>query len=93
MKFDLQTVIPYLKLGPRVYYPLHVDDQFKNISDNDYKKILLGLTFGGGIEIDKKLPVCLIIEFLYSNNINNFYNSKVYKIKNQSFEILLGFKI
>ncbi len=61
--------------------------------DQNYSKLDLGLELGIGIERPVSSIFDLILEFRYSPSLTHVYDSELLSIRNQSYELLLGFRL
>jgi hypothetical protein len=90
-KFTLRTqyAMPYLVIGPRFDYLLSYESEISKELYGDFKNVDVGGTIGVGLESRLK-PVKFLLEFRYSPDFSNAYKSDFLKVKNNSFEVLLG---
>ncbi len=91
LRYNLVLFSPYLIAGPRFDIELgkNVEKGFETIYD-DFKKDNFGLTVGIGTELIKILPLSLLAEFRYNYDLSNVYSNERLKVKNQSFDFLVG---
>lgn len=93
VKYKLELFTPYIVLGPEYNYLLskQIEQGFEIVYDK-FKKDIFGFTVGIGSEI-KLLPVNIIVEYRYSKDLTNNYDSATIDIKNYSHTILIGVEL
>jgi len=93
IKYDLGLITPYIILGPEYNYFVgyQVELGYDIVYDR-FKKNNLGFSFGVGSEI-KILPVNIIVEYRYSQDLINNYDSSKLDIKNYSHSFMIGVKL
>lgn len=91
VKITLRTkhALPYLVIGPRFDYLLGYKSETSKELFDEIKNTGMGGTVGLGLE-SKSKPVKFLLEFRYSPDFTNAYKTNLLKVKNNSFEILLG---
>ena len=90
-RYNLILFSPYIIAGPRVDIEINKNvDKGLNIIFKDFKKNNFGLTFGIGTELIKILPVSLLAEIRYNLDLSDVYSTDNLKIKNKSFDFLVG---
>jgi hypothetical protein len=91
IRYNLVLFSPYLIVGPRADIELGKDiEKGFETTYKDFKKGNFGLTVGVGTELIKVLPLSLLAEFRYNYDLSNVYSNENVKIKNQSFDFLIG---
>ena len=85
-RFPGMIVNPYIIAGPRVDCMVGNSDTLYN----QYKKNVTGLSFGGGAELPKILPLTILVEMRYDLDLSDFYHSQGLTVKNNSFGAWLG---
>jgi len=91
IRYNLVLFSPYLIAGPRADIELGRDiEKGFETSYKDFKKGNFGLTIGVGTELIKVLPLSLLAEFRYNYDLSNVYSNENVKVKNQSFDFLVG---
>jgi hypothetical protein len=90
-KVTLRTkhLSPYLIVGPRFDFLLGYKSETLDEVYRDLKDLDVGGTIGLGVE-SRSQPVKVLLEFRYSPNFTNAYQTDLLKVKNNSFEILFG---
>lgn len=92
----------YGVLGPRMDIRLDQSDELAGYDEAselmasiypDYRKVDFGLDLGIGVERAVTSLFDLILEFRYSPSLTRVYDSESFGIRNQSFELLLGFQL
>ncbi|MDP2364085.1 MAG: outer membrane beta-barrel protein [Ignavibacteria bacterium] len=93
LKYNSDLFSPYLLLGPEYNYLLNkqIDKGFEVVYDK-FKKNAFGFTVGFGSEV-KLLPINIIVEYRYSRDFTNNYESYLIEIKNYSHTFLIGVRI
>ena len=93
VKYNLELFTPYIILGPEYNYLLskQIAQGFEVVYDK-FKKNIFGFSAGIGSEI-KLLPVNIIVEYRYSKDLTNNYNSSTIDIKNYSHTFLMGVEL
>jgi hypothetical protein len=88
--FNEMACIPYVIAGPRIEFLLSTKAEgFERIYDN-LRKIDYGATLGAGIEFSSIGPFRIDLEFQYSPNFRDAYSDPYTKVRNNSWEVLLG---
>lgn len=83
---------PYFVLGPRIDFLLGYESRIlKDIYDG-FEDTNVGGTIGIGVERKTKL-LNMLFELRYSPNFSNAYKTDLLKVKNNSFEILIGLEL
>jgi hypothetical protein len=86
----------YFLAGPRVDFLVSRNAGVTSFYDK-FRKFDIGGTFGVGLELHQLLPIDLTTEFRYSPNFNDSFNGNFFgrplKVKNKSFELLLGVRL
>ncbi|MCF8296842.1 MAG: PorT family protein [Melioribacteraceae bacterium] len=93
VKYNLELIIPYIILGPEYNYLLSkkIDQGFEVVYDA-FKKNIFGFSAGFGSEIILP-PINIIVEYRYSEDLTNNYNSSTIDIKNYSHTFLIGVEL
>ena len=93
LKYNLNLFTPYLIAGPEYNYLLSkkIEPGYEVIYDG-FKSSAVGFTIGLGSEV-KLLPINFLIEYRYSRDLTNNYESSNIEIKNYSHSFLIGIKI
>ena len=93
LKYNLKLFAPYLIVGPEYNYLLSkkIEPGFEVIYDG-FKRNAVGFTIGFGSEINL-LPINILIEYQYSRDLTNNYESSNIEIKNYSHSFLIGIKL
>jgi len=88
-------VSPYIFAGPRADFLLGYHDEFfvRQSIYQDFKKTMLGGSFGAGVEITGPLPNAVSLEFLYNIDFSNSYDTSLLKIRNSAYDIWVGIGI
>ena len=87
-----RAMTPYVCGGPRVDFLLgHKSDMdfYPNYYDN-FKKSVLGVSAGCGVELTSLVPVALLIEARYNFDLADSYNTQDLTIRNNSVDLWLG---
>ncbi|MGB8658435.1 MAG: porin family protein [Candidatus Zixiibacteriota bacterium] len=84
-------ISPYLVFGPRFDFLLGNKSKTLKILYDELKNTDEGLTAGVGVETNT-VPLRMLLEFRYSPDFSNAYKTDLWKIRNNSFEILSGLK-
>ena len=87
-KFKLLPL--YLITGPRYDHLINKKIEVPSISYEDLEESVFGLSFGAGVQIEKILPVALILEVLYNIDLTNSYKIKNRELKNETIDFKLG---
>jgi len=92
-KYNLVLFTPYIVLGPEYNYLLskQIKPGFEIVYDK-FRKNVFGYSAGIGTEI-KLLPVNIIVEYRFSQDLTNNYDSSTINIKNYSHTFLIGIEI
>ena len=93
LKYNLKLFAPYLIAGPEYNYLLSkkIEPGYEVIYDG-FKSSAVGFTIGLGSEV-KLLPINFLIEYRYSRDLTNNYESSNIEIKNYSHSFIIGIKI
>ena len=90
--FQTKHVSPYFMMGPRIDLFLgYNSDHFEALYD-EFERVDIGGDFGIGVG-DNGAPVKVLLEFRYSPDFSNAYETDLLKVKNNSFEILIGLEL
>ena len=91
VKITIQTsrYSPYFMIGPRIDLFLgHNSNLLEGLYD-EFERVDIGGDFVIGVG-DNGAPVKILLEFRYSPDFSNAYETDLLKVKNYSFEILFG---
>lgn len=93
VKYNLELFTPYIVLGPEYNYLLNkqIEKGFEVVYDK-FKKNIFGFSLGIGSEI-KLLSANIIVEYRYSKDLTNNYDSSTIDIKNYSHTLLIGVEL
>lgn len=90
--FRTGRVRPYFVLGPRIDFLLGYESRIlKDIYDG-FEDTNVGGTIGIGVERKTKL-LNMLLELRYSPDFTDAFEKDVLKVKNNSFEILIGLEL
>lgn len=90
--FETRPVSPYLFVGPRLDIFLGYESELSGEVYDDFKRTNMGGDLGIGVETSTE-PLKMLLEFRYSPDLNNAYETDLLKVKNNSFEILFGLRL
>jgi hypothetical protein len=86
---NTQYALPYLVIGPRFDYLMGYESETSKELFENFKNTGVGGTVGLGMQ-SRSEPVKFLLELRYSPDFTNAYKSDLLKVKNNSFEVLLG---
>jgi len=90
LRLPTDVVEPYILVGPRIDFLLsNGGDGFEIVLDK-FRKTELNTTLGVGVEAPSILPVALMVEFRYNPSLNDSYSSNFLRVRNRSFDFLVG---
>ena len=87
-----QGFSPYLIAGPRFDFLLGYDSPGGGSLYDQFKDLDTGADIGIGLESNTE-PLKILLEFRYSPDFSNAYKTDLLKVKNNSFEILIGLEL
>jgi len=89
------AIEPYILMGARIDWLVGYDSvgYFFDAMYHDFRKPVMGATFGGGIRIAKLLPLPLLIEGRYNLDLGYSYDTREIKTNNETFDIWLGVEL
>lgn len=84
------VVSPYVMVGPRFDHVLGWNHNgWTNLFDHIDKDIA-GLTFGGGTELARIIPLNMLVEFRYDIDLSDSYDDHTVTVRKNSFGAWLG---
>ena len=94
-KFTLPVapIDPYILIGPRIDFLLgyHSDQNaFDGVYDS-FSKTMTGASFAIGVDLKSVIPIALFIEARYNIDFKDSYSTQYLTVRNNSFDVWLGF--
>ncbi len=98
-RLDMTPVSPYLLAGPRLDIFLGYskdEDHFTWGLEDDFKDLILGMSFGLGLESTTLLNRTIMIEFVYNYDpfwlyeFTNIQTGNESRVKNESYNVSIG---
>ncbi len=83
---------PYLCVGPRFDFLLGYKSKLMKAIYDKFKNMDTGGTVAVGVE-SRTRPIKMLLELRYSPDLTFAYQTDLLKVKNHSFELLLGLKL
>ncbi|MFZ1081620.1 MAG: porin family protein [Candidatus Kryptoniota bacterium] len=93
VRFERGNITPYLIAGPRMDFLLSKNGNGYDLVVNQFKTSEFGATFGVGVELTSILPVGALAEFRYNPSFDDALNNGSVKVRNRSFDFLLGVRL
>jgi hypothetical protein len=92
VEIPLGEVSPYVLAGPRLDYLISYrsDDGLFDALYKQFRKTLLGASFGAGLAARGDLPVTILLEARYNIDLQNSYATPFYTTVNKAFDVWVG---